>query len=392
MVPVGKAIVKYDKRFCKFSGFSTLSKIDQDLFYSVLSIVRDRKMKETVISLKEIIDRSKYASKNQAAYTYKTLDKAIAQMVLNVHDFAIIKDSDEMIGVINLFETFVYDKNGKNLLVSLGHRFSNFFFDIPENQAFTQFPLDTFLPMKSGYAKSLYRLLLDRFYGFTMSIEDFYNYFGVTSGPSKKQLLFRLKDFITEIQKTEDFLDDPPISYTLNRLSPRKNSRIISISFDFAVNPGRNCGISKPVVPDAMAAMENEPSAAVIESLPNCPHCGGKLVYRENSKSGKTFIGHENYKTSNCSMKSYNSKEELEQEICIVEEKKKKLEEAKDFAKHDKIGQLALAAAREAKRARMDTTYKFQEPAVSEEYVDNLFANLLKNYNFKTASESDKNK
>ena len=373
------AIVKYDKRFCKFIGLNLMNKIDLDLFYSVLSIVRERRMKETVISMQEIIDRSKYASKNQTAYTYKALDASIAQMVLNVHDLAIVRDTDEMIGVINLFDTFLYDKKKKQLLLCLGNKFSNVFFDIPANQAFTQFQLDTFLPLKSSYAKILYRLLLDNYRGFTMGINDFYGHFGVKSASSKKQFIFRLKDYIEEIQQTKDFLDNPPITYTLNRLTDKPRSKIVSITFDFTVNPDRNR--TNPKLAPVNMPVQGEILSPRI--IPLCPHCGGKLVDRKHSQTGKPFIGHEDFLNCDCPKKTYSSLDEVQEECRLVAEEKAELEKGKKIAIQNEIYQKAKAAEKEEKNARVEIANRLRGEAVSEEsevtaeYVDTLFARIL---------------
>lgn len=304
------SIVKYDRRFCEFRGFNSLSKVDQDLFYSLLSILRERKEVNTVVASKDLMMRSKYLGKNQRYFSKAKLYNAIDQMVQDVLPCSMLIKNGETKEYLNIFERFNLNEKTLELTVSLAPTFSNLFFNITEMK-FTRFYLDNFLGLKSKYSKSLYRLLLDHHTSFTIDIDDLYGLFKITSSSSKRMLLHRLPKYIKEIQdSTDDFSDDPPIQFTVNH-SGGFNRPVESVTFIFKEKLNR--------ITEALWS----------DRLPLCPYCGKSLKWSVNSKTGESFIGHVDYTNSTCRVRSFPTLESLVEAV-ESEQRKKKYEMKKE--------------------------------------------------------------
>ena len=125
-------IVKYDRRFCEFKQINLLSKIDQDLFFSVLSIIRERRQTTVTITGKELIDRSGYLKRRLKQFSAANMIKLIDQMTDRINNCYIFMHDDvrNVDCKIFLFQSFELNRDSADFTASLTPVFANFFFDI----------------------------------------------------------------------------------------------------------------------------------------------------------------------------------------------------------------------------------------------------------------------
>lgn len=295
-----KPLVKYDRRFCQFSGVNSLSKLDQDLFFSVLSIMRERKEINTVISAKDLIARSEYLQNHHGGnYTTTALVSAIKKMAINVSKCTFIIDSPQAVDVINLFDRFRVDKDTGDLTIVLAPTFSHIFFNI--ESTFTRFYLQQFLNLKSKYSKALYRLLLDHHRTFTISMGDLFSIFRIKNPNTQRQFLNRMPTYLKELEATGDFKGDIRAEKISTKDSNNKKTK--SITFNFAENSNR-----------VVESSRNE-----LQNNYYCPYCHEVLVWRHNKRDGSKFLGHINYKDCKCPVTTYPDVQALMSETEKVE-------------------------------------------------------------------------
>lgn len=312
-------LVKYDRRFStQFRQINTFSKIDQDLFFSTLSIIRERKQTTVTIKGDELIRRSEYLKKHTNKFTRTNLVQMIDTMTDHINGcYIFMHDNARNIDrKIFLFQSFEINRDTADFTASLTPVFSHYFFNI-EDFSFTRFALRGFLNLKSRYSKVLYRLFLDNYGGhLEISTSDLFDLLGIADKPSsQKQFIYRLPIFLKEIvDKTGDFTGviDYKVNKDRSQGSGGRGGKYKSLTFSYDERPGR-----------------------VIEShdvLPLCPYCQKELIWRRNRSTGKTFIGHRDFIHSTCKIKGYNDMDDLQKHIAAV-----------DKACHDKSAAIAAA-------------------------------------------------
>lgn len=327
------ALVKYDRRFAtQFRQINTFSKVDQDLFFSMLSIIRDRKQTTVTITGDELIRRSEYLRKNTNKFTRANLVRMIDDMTDRINNCYIFMHDDarNVDRKIFLFQSFELNRDSADFTASLTPVFSHYFFNI-ENFTFTRFALHGFLGLKSRYSKVLYRLFLDNYGGsFEINTSDLFNLLGIGNKPSsQKQFVYRLPVYLREIvDKTGDFVGAIDYDVIKDRSHGRggQGGKYKSLIFRYTERPGR-----------------------VVESrdnLPLCPYCHKELIWRRNKQTGKSFIGHRDFIHSDCKIKGFNDINDLEQHIAAVARDQQDKSAAIAAAQHDPIYQAMFSDAK----------------------------------------------
>lgn len=316
-----QSIVKYDRRFCEFRQINLLSKVDQDLFFSTLSIIRERKKTTVTITGKELIERSGYLKKRLVQYSAKNMIKLINQMTDRVNSCYIYWHDEETNEdhKLFLFQEFKINRDTADFTASLTPAFAHYFFDI-KHFPFTRFALPGFIALKSKYSKVLYRLFLDNYAGVEISTDELFNLLGTKTSSAQRQFIYKLPIYLNEIQQvTRDFKG--PITYQVNKEHERgRGSKYISVVFDYEERENR--------------VIEGNGKN---QELPPCPYCGQKLTYRVNKSTGKKFIGHQDIEHLSCRVKSFNDLNDLIAQIAKEEERKENIQKAKEAAKTDPV-------------------------------------------------------
>jgi hypothetical protein len=337
-------IVKYDRRFCEFKQINLLSKIDQDLFFSVLSIIRERRQTTVTITGKELIDRSGYLKRRLKQFSAANMIKLIDQMTDRINNCHIFMHDDvrNVDRKIFLFQSFELNRDSADFTASLTPVFANFFFDI-KKFPFTRFALPGFIALKSKYSKALYRLFLDHYSGMEISANELFDLVGTLTATSQRQFIYKLPIYLNEIvDKTNDFAG--PIYYDVIKEHERgRGSKYKSVVFKYKERKNRI--VESNVVTDA--------------SLPCCPYCGQELTWRKNGQTGKTFIGHRDFVHSTCKIKGYNDMDDLQKHIAAVDDDHNAKTAAIAAAQHDPIYQAMFSKSKSDLPADFDPDQLF---------------------------------
>lgn len=311
-----KPIVKYDRRFSNyFKATYSLSKIDADLFNTVLSIVRERKEVSTTILASEIIDRSRYLEKKNKDFSIAKLIACIDTMTDHVGGMYYLVHEEEtgMDIKMYLFDSFGINQKTGDLSVILGKSFSKYFFDIEKQRPFTRYYLSNFLGLKSKYTKTLYRLFLDHYGGFTIELTELFELLGLENSSTQRSFINRLPIYIKQIEGTGDFL--LPIEFTVNKV-PGKRRANRSVTFSYRENPTR---ITEKVIEKSDIQECNDEESLI------CPYCGDEIIATVNQITGKKFWCHKNWKDHRkCELKNA---ENLDDMLKAIESGRKKMAE-----------------------------------------------------------------
>lgn len=328
-------LVKYDRRFsAQFRQINAFNKVDQDLFFSTLSIIREKKQTTVTITGKELMQRSGYLKKNVKQFTKEQLIKLIDTMTDHINScYIYMHDPDRDIDrKIFLFQSFEINRKTADFTASLTPMFSHYFFNI-QDFLFTRFALHGFLILKSKYSKVLYRMFLDNYGGMEISTANLFEMLGIENKhSSQKQFIYRLPIYLKEIEeKTGDFIG--PIKYQIikddSRGQNNPKGKYKSIIFAYTERPGR--------------VIE-----ANVDDLPLCPYCHQELTWRKNKTTGKEFIGHKDFLHSACKIKGFNDIEDLQKQIAAEEKKRSEKLAAKENAKNNDPIYKALMGATDA--------------------------------------------
>lgn len=341
-------IVKYDRGLKKYyNSIFEMSKVEIDLFITVLSIICKEKKQKLEISRNDIINLSQYTSENRGEnYTVKKMVEHLDHMSDKIGGmYYLIHDENSSMDIkMYLFDTFGINKSTGDLKISLAPTFSSYFFNIPDNTAFTRYYLIKMLNLKSKYAKILYQIFLDNHDGFTISMEDFDILFGAETANARYTIMNRLKSYIKQVDATGDFIG--PISYSYNKdpYNQRKNK---SITFRYKEKPRRVRESNKPNKKDSfnLQTIDNQiPVSATPEKM-GCPYCGDNIIELKNKQNGQKFFCHEHWQEhKNCPLKNQPTREDM---LDAIAEATMKIEDIKKAEEQKNYRAKALAELQE---------------------------------------------
>lgn len=146
-----KGVVRYDNELNQVS-FRGWNALEQDLFFGVLSRMRDKGTREVVFDTDDLREFVDFAGKSG-----KRWEQVLAKASKKVIGLVYIEQTKSSIEGMTLFERFRLDIDERRLTVRVSDRFEYVINKLRAN--FTQFELEEFGSLRSTYAKALYRLL-----------------------------------------------------------------------------------------------------------------------------------------------------------------------------------------------------------------------------------------
>lgn len=144
-------VVRYDNELNQIS-FRGWNSLEQDIFFGVLSRMRDKGVREVVFDTDDLRDLIDFAGKSG-----KRWEQVLAKAAKKVIGLVYIEQTKSSIEGMTLFERFRLDIEERRLTVQVSDRFEYVINKLRAN--FTQFELEEFSSLRSTYAKALYRLL-----------------------------------------------------------------------------------------------------------------------------------------------------------------------------------------------------------------------------------------
>lgn len=146
-----KDVVRYDNELNQVS-FKGWNSLEQDLFFAILTKMRDKGMSEVVFDTDDLHDLIEFASKDGRKW-----ERVLTNAAKKVAQLIYVESTPKMVRVMALFQTFVVNIEERSLTVKVSE---NYEFVINKLRAnFTQFELEEFGSLRSTYAKAMYRLL-----------------------------------------------------------------------------------------------------------------------------------------------------------------------------------------------------------------------------------------
>lgn len=148
-------IVKYHNDLNNLQ-FKDFTKEELNVFFSIISAVREKGSRKVVIDKFDIIRLANYTLERNADFK-----QVIENLVTNVGNLRYIIDTPTRYGFVSLFQTFSVDwSNGYSDMVIKAQVSEEFEYALNKLQAnFTLFELEEFTSLTSIYSKALYRYL-----------------------------------------------------------------------------------------------------------------------------------------------------------------------------------------------------------------------------------------
>lgn len=145
---------RIDNRMSNF-GLRNLSVIEQNLWWSIVKMIKDKGSEEIYIKKSEIDAISKYSIYNRSRNSFVKDMRTMGQKVVSINTEIYDEEKKSWI-IFSVFPVYEVSKDGVTIKVS--EYFLPWFNDIQKN--FTRIDLSVLIGLRSGYSKELYRFLM----------------------------------------------------------------------------------------------------------------------------------------------------------------------------------------------------------------------------------------
>lgn len=291
-------IVKYRNEF-NLTNLNKLDKIEQDILFTMCSRITKNKTLEAEMTFAELQEKAFLSERKYS------LDKSIQKLSsLGDKIVKIIFTVSNENGFIKMpmFSLFSADGDKENISVRLNSEFATYLFDIPEKIGFSKFELEQFVYLKSKYAKTLFRFLLQNYKGkWIVGFNDFREIMGFSKSYGVNTIIERVRKILPEIEKTGYFsnieldyttfnkqgrpMKDIIFSYKINKEKALEAQGQQKLDYELAteevvkvnhvLTPGENGQVNSKI--------EKHTETKVL----NCPRCGGSLITKTKKDGGK---------------------------------------------------------------------------------------------------------
>lgn len=295
-------IVKYRNEF-NLTNLNKLDKIEQDILFTMCSRITKNKTLEAEMTFAELQEKAFLSERKYS------LDKSI-QKLSSLGDkivkiiFTVSNDKD--IIKMPMFALFHASQEKENISVRLNSEFATYLFDIPEKIGFSKFELEQFVYLKSKYAKTLFRFLLQNYKGkWTIGFNDFREIMDFPKSYGNGRVLDYTKKLLPEIEETGYFsniefdyttynrqgrpIKDIIFSYKINKEKALEAQGQMRLDYEPVIETKEKM-ITK-VVSDPEELPHIETKKEIIKEEKKCPKCGSKVVKRRVSDERKETFG-----------------------------------------------------------------------------------------------------
>ncbi len=145
---------RFDNRLSNF-GLRNLSVLEQNLWWSLAKLIKDKGTKELTFSRAEICQVLGYNSRQLRGNDFMRSMNKMGHKIVSINTEMYDEANNRCI-IFSLFPVFEVDP--KQITVQVSKYFSPWFNDIQKN--FTRIDLSVLIGFKSGYSKELYRFLM----------------------------------------------------------------------------------------------------------------------------------------------------------------------------------------------------------------------------------------
>ena len=293
-----KDIVKYRNEF-NLTNLNKLDKIEQDILFTMCSRITKNKTLEAEMTFAELQEKAflserKY-SWDKSIQKLSSLGDKIVKIIFTVsNENGFIK--------MPMFSLFSADGDKENISVRLNSEFATYLFDIPEKIGFSKFELEQFVYLKSKYAKTLFRFLLQNYKGkWIVGFNDFREIMGFSKSYGVNTIIERVRKILPEIEKTGYFsnieldyttfnkqgrpIKDIIFSYKINK--EKELERQGQTTLDYQPVTEKKTIIEDEIIRPDKGLPHIKSTPKVIETPKKCPKCGGNLITKTKKDGGK---------------------------------------------------------------------------------------------------------
>ncbi len=224
-----KDIVKYNNDF-NIANLTDLDKVEIDIFMTICSKFTEHKTDRLEFTYDEIRNSAKLVEKKYSKERFKQFMLSTQSKILKIN-FSV--NDGKGYRQRPLFREFYTPHAEETVFIQLDDLFLNYLYNIPEKIAFTQFELDAFLHLKSKYAKTLLRFLLQNFTGtWVIDFEEFKKKMGFPKSQYGSQCLRTLDKALEELEQSPLLSD---ICYEIEKARTKGNP-IKKIFFKYKIS------------------------------------------------------------------------------------------------------------------------------------------------------------
>lgn len=297
-----KDIVKYRNEF-NLTNLNKLDKIEMDILFTMCSRITKNKTLETKMTFAELQEK---AFLSERKYSW---DKSIQKLSsLGDKIIKIIFTVSNGTGFIKMpiFSLFSADGDKKNISVRLNSEFATYLFDIPEKIGFSRFELEQFIFLKSKYAKTLFRFLLQNYKGkWIIGFNDFREIMGFSKSYGVNTIIKRIRKILPEIEETGYFsniemdyttfnkqgrpIKDIIFSYKINKEKAQEAQGQTTLNYQPVIEKKEKMTTQVVDTPGELPHIETKKETYTEEK--KCPKCGSKVVQRRVSNERKESFG-----------------------------------------------------------------------------------------------------
>jgi plasmid replication initiation protein len=297
-----KDIVKYRNEF-NLTNLNKLDKIEQDILFTMCSRITKNKTLEAEMTFAELqkkafLSERKY-SLDKSYQKLSSLGDKIVKIIFTV-------SNENRFIKMPMFSLFSADGDKENISVRLNSEFAHYLFDIPEKIGFSKFELEQFIFLKSKYAKTLFRFLLQNYKGkWIVGFNDFKAIMDFPKSYGNGRVLDYTKKLFPEIESTGYFSDieidvttfnkqgrpikDVIFSYKINKEKALEAQGQMRLDYEPVIETKEKM-ITK-VVSDPKELPHIETTKSTIQEEKKCPKCGSKVIQRHVTDEKKESFG-----------------------------------------------------------------------------------------------------
>ena len=293
-----KDIVKYRNEF-NLTNLNKLDKIEQDILFTMCSRITKNKTLKAEMTFAELQEKAflserKY-SWDKSIQKLSSLGDKIVKIIFTVsNENGFIK--------MPMFSLFSADGDKENISVRLNSEFATYLFDIPEKIGFSKFELEQFVYLKSKYAKTLFRFLLQNYKGkWIVGFNDFREIMGFSKSYGVNTIIERVRKILPEIEKTGYFsnieldyttfnkqgrpIKDIIFSYKINKEKALEAQGQQKLDYELATE--EVVKVNHVLTPGENGQVNGKIEKHTETKILNCPRCGGNLITKTKKDGGK---------------------------------------------------------------------------------------------------------
>lgn len=233
-----KNLVRYDNNF-NMANLTTLSDMEWNVFITVCARFSDRKRSTVQLSTEELQQAAKFTKDVYGKKRFIDILDATIGKVLTIN-FSFI-DNEGWKEYRPLFRLFRLDPSKTVVDAELDDVFYHYFYNFLIGKGFSQFEYERFIDIKSKYGKTLFRHLLQHYYGFwRVPIEDYRKIIGYPKSYSGSKIIQQTRKLFPILEET-GYMSNIALNY---QKSDTRGSPITDLIFTFEISKEKQAEIS----------------------------------------------------------------------------------------------------------------------------------------------------